>query len=85
MKLDRTLIDKDGAPSEEEAREFFLKHDYTVHKSSFDPMTASDAELRLYQKAKAFSGKAGWHKKATLNGKQRLCQPDWSNGGATSR
>ena len=54
MKLDRTLIDKDGAPSEEEAREFFLKHDYTVHKSSFDPMTASDAELRLYQKAKGF-------------------------------
>lgn len=54
MKLDRTLIDKDGAPSEEEAREFFLKHDYTVHKSSFDPMKASDAELKLYQKAKDF-------------------------------
>ena len=54
MKLDRTLIDKDGAPSEEEAREFFLKHDYTVHKSSFDPMNASDEDLRLYKKAKDF-------------------------------
>ena len=54
MRPDRTLIDKDGAPSEEEAREFFLKHDYTVHKSSFNPMKASDAELRLYQKAKEF-------------------------------
>ena len=38
----------------EEAREFFLKHDYTVHKSSFDPMTASEEELRLYKKAKDF-------------------------------
>ena len=54
MKLDRTLIDKDGAPSEEETRDYFLKHDYTAYKSSFDPMTASDAELRLYQKAKEF-------------------------------
>ena len=34
MKLDRTLIDKDGAPGEEKAREFFLKHDYTTHRGS---------------------------------------------------
>ena len=54
MKLDRTLIEKDGAPSEEEAREFFLKHDYTAHKSSFDPMKASEEDLRLYKKAKDF-------------------------------
>ena len=54
MKLDKTLIDKDGAPSEEEAREFFLGHNYTAHKSSFDPMQASEAELRLYKMAKDF-------------------------------
>ena len=69
MKLDRTLIDKDGAPSEEEAREFFLKHDYTVHKSSFDPMTASDAELRLYQKAKGFFRESWLEQLKSMSGK----------------
>ena len=69
MKLDRTLIDKDGAPSEEEAREFFLKHDYTVHKSSFDPMTASDAELRLYQKAKGFFRESWLEQLKSMGGK----------------
>ena len=69
MKLDRTLIDKDGAPSEEEAREFFLKHDYTVHKSSFDPMKASDAELRLYQKAKGFFRESWLEQLKSMGGK----------------
>ena len=69
MKLDRTLIDKDGMPSEEEVREFFLKHDYTVHKSSFDQMTASDAELRLYQKAKGFFRESWLEQLKSMGGK----------------
>ena len=54
MKLDKTLIDKDGALCEKETRDYFLKHDYTAYKSSFDPINASESELRLYQKAKGF-------------------------------
>ena len=69
MKLDRTLIDKDGAPSEEEMREFFLKHDYTVHKSSFDPMTASEEDLRLYKKAKDFFKESWLTQLSTMGGK----------------
>ena len=69
MKLDRTLIDKDGAPSEKEAREFFLKHDYTVHKSSFDPMKASEEDLRLYKKAKDFFKESWLSQLSAMGGK----------------
>ena len=69
MKLDRTLIDKDGAPSEEEMRELFLKHDYTVHKSSFDPMTASEEDLRLYKKAKNFFKESWLEQLKSMGGK----------------
>ena len=69
MKLDRTLIDKDGAPSKEETRDYFLKHDYTAYKSSFDPMTASDAELRLYQKAKGFFKESWLSQLSAMGGK----------------
>ena len=69
MKLDRTLIDKDGAPGEEEAREFFLKHDYTTHKSSFDPMKASEEDLRLYKKAKDFFKESWLSQLSAMGGK----------------
>ena len=69
MKLDRTLIDKDGAPSEEEMREFFLKHDYTVHKSSFDPMKASEEDLMLYKKAKDFFKESWLSQLSVMGGK----------------
>ena len=69
MKLDRTLIDKNGSPSEEEARDFFLKHDYTAHKSSFDPMKASEEDLRLYKKAKDLFKESWLAQLPTMGGK----------------
>ena len=69
MKLDKTLIDKDVALCEKETRDYFLKHDYTAYKSSFDPMTASDAELRLYQKAKGFFRESWLEQLKSMGGK----------------
>ena len=36
MEFDRSLLDKEGAPTEEEMREYFIKNDYTTAKSDFD-------------------------------------------------
>ena len=41
MEFDRSLLDKEGAPTEEEMREYFIKNDYTTAKSDFDVSKAS--------------------------------------------
>ena len=41
MPKDMSLLEKDGAPTEEELKEFFRKHDFSSQVSSFDVNTAS--------------------------------------------
>ena len=36
MKLDRTLIDKEGTPNVDELKEYFRNNDYTTAKSTFN-------------------------------------------------
>ena len=54
MELDRTLIDKDGAPTVEELKEFFRNNDYTAMKSTFDPSCLPPDLLEAYKKAQGF-------------------------------
>ena len=54
MEFDRTLIAKDGTPSAEELKEFFQRNDYTTFKPTYNPSRASQAQLKLYMKAKCF-------------------------------
>lgn len=54
MEFDRTLIAKDGTPSAEELKEYFQRNDYTAFKPTYNPSRASQAQLKLYMKAKCF-------------------------------
>ena len=57
MEFDRSLLDKEGAPTEEEMREYFIKNDYTTAKSDFDVSKVSQSQAKLYMKAKKFLSK----------------------------
>lgn len=72
MPKDMSLLEKDGAPTEEELKEFFRKHDFSSQVSSFDVNTASESENRLYIRAtKIFRG--SWNDQVyTLGGKKTL-------------
>lgn len=54
MKLDRTLIDKDGAPTIAELKAFFRDHDFSTQVSKYDPTTAPEEQNRMYIKAKKY-------------------------------
>ena len=62
MKLDRTLIDKDGAPSVKETQEYFKKNNYTTAPNPFDVDGASQKELGVYMKSREIFKKT-WLKK----------------------
>jgi hypothetical protein len=72
MPKDMSLLEKDGAPTEEELKEFFRKHDFSSQVSSFDINTASESENRLYIRAtKLFRG--SWNDQVhALGGKKSL-------------
>ena len=72
MPKDMSLLEKDGAPNDEELKEFFLKHDFSAQASSFDINTASESENRLYIRAtKIFRG--SWNDQVhALGGKKTL-------------
>ena len=72
MPKDMSLLEKDGAPTEEELKEFFRKHDFSSQVSSFDVNTASESENRLYIRAtKIFRG--SWNDQVyALGGKKTL-------------
>ena len=54
MEFDRSLLDKEGAPTEEEMREYFIKNDYTTAKSDFDVSKVSQAQAKLYESQRIF-------------------------------
>ena len=72
MEFDRSLLDKDGAPTEEEMREYFIKNDYTTAKSDFDVSRVSQAQAKLYMKAKGFFLDAWLKQQKKMGGKGSL-------------
>jgi hypothetical protein len=47
-----TLLEKDSAPTIAELKAFFRDHDFSTQVSKYDPMTASEAQNRVYIKVK---------------------------------
>ena len=72
MEFDRSLLDKEGAPTEEEMREYFVKNDYTTAKSDFDVSKVSPAQAKLYMKAKGFFLDAWLKQQKKMGGKGSL-------------
>ena len=72
MEFDRSLLDKEGAPTEEEMREYFIKNDYTMAKSDFDVSKVSPAQAKLYMKAKGFFLDAWLKQQKKMGGKGSL-------------
>ena len=72
MEFDRSLLDKEGAPTEEEMREYFIKNDYTTAKSDFDVSKVSPAQAKLYVKAKGFFLAAWLKQQEAMGGKGSL-------------
>ena len=72
MEFDRSLLDKEGAPTEEEMREYFIKNDYTTAKSDFDVSKVSQAQAKLYMKAKKFFLAAWLKQQEKMGGKGSL-------------
>ena len=71
MEFDRSLLDKEGAPTEEEMREYFIKNDYTTAKSDFDVSKVNETQAKLYVKAKKFFSEA-WLKQQKAMGVKPL-------------
>lgn len=72
MEFDRSLLDKEGAPTEEEMREYFIKNDYTMAKSNFDVSRVSQAQAKLYMKAKKFFLAAWLKQQEAMGGEASL-------------
>ena len=72
MEFDRSLLDKEGAPTEEEMREYFVKNDYTTAKSDFDVSKVSQDQAKLYMKAKGFFLDAWLKQQKKMGGKGSL-------------
>ena len=72
MEFDRSLLDKEGAPTEEEMREYFIKNDYTTAKSDFDVSKVSQAQAKLYMKAKKFFLAAWLKQQEAMGGEASL-------------
>lgn len=69
MKLDRTLLDKDGVASREEIRAYHEKNDITTGGSLYDPETATDAQTKIFVKAQGFMRNAWLTEMKRLGGK----------------
>ena len=54
MELDRTLLDLGRAPTVEEMKAYFQKHDYTTARSPFDVSKANERQSRAYLKARDY-------------------------------
>ena len=68
MKLDRTLLDKERAPTVEEMKDYFKKNDYTTAPPTFDLLREKRDEMNVYMKAKSIF-KENWLKnQAKLGG-----------------
>ena len=70
MKLDRTLLDKERAPTEKEMREYFIKNDYTTAVSDFDVSRMSSEQSKLYLKARGFFRETWCKQLDEMSGKQ---------------
>ena len=72
MKIDMTLLEKDGAPTIEELKAFFIDNDFSTQKSKYNPGNATDTQNRIYIRAKKHFLSA-WNKQMkVLTGKGSL-------------
>jgi len=69
MKLDRTLIDREGAPTVKETQEYFKKNDYTTAPLPFDSATGKDKDVIIYMKARELFKKVWFKNQKQLGGK----------------
>ena len=69
MKFDRTLIDKDGAPTVKETQDYFKKNDYTTAPNPFDVESATQKELAVYMKSREIFRKTWLKKQKKFGGK----------------
>ena len=69
MKLDRTLIDKDGAPTVKETQDYFKKNDYTTATLPFDSAIGKDKDVIVYMKARELFKKVWLKNQKQLGGK----------------
>ena len=69
MKLDRTLIDKEGVPTPEEIKAYHEKNDITVAGALYDPEEASDVKTAMFVKARDLMCKAWLKEMKKLGGK----------------
>ena len=69
MKLDRTLIDKDGAPTVKETKDYFKNNDYTTAPNPFDVESATQKELTVYMKSREIFRKTWLEKQKKFGGK----------------
>ena len=72
MKLDRTLLDKNGPPTEKEMREYFIKNDYTTAVSDFDVSCMSSEQSKLYLKARGFFRETWGEQLSKMGGKRSM-------------
>ena len=69
MKFDRTLIDKDGAPTVKETKDYFKNNDYTTAPNPFDVESATQKELTVYMKSREIFRKTWLKKQKKFGGK----------------
>lgn len=69
MKFDRTLIDKDGAPTVKETKDYFKNNDYTTAPNPFDVESATQKELTVYMKSREIFRKTWLEKQKKFGGK----------------
>lgn len=69
MKIDRTLLDKDGTPTIEEMKEYFQKHDYTTATPPVDYEKLTPPQRKVIQKAGRIFEKAWLDNLKGLGGK----------------
>ena len=70
MKMDRTLLDKDGTPTIEEMKEYFQKHDYTTATPLVDYEKLTPPQRKVIQKAGRIFEKAWLDNLKGLGGKR---------------
>ena len=72
MELDRTLLDLGRAPTVEEMKAYFQKHDYTAARPPFDVSKANERQSRAYIKAREYFRKTWCKNMKQMGGKGSL-------------
>ncbi len=72
MELDRTLLDLGRAPTVEEMKAYFQKHDYTTARLPFDVSKANERQSRAYLRAREYFRRVWCKNMKKMGGKGSL-------------